>query len=121
MGMFGVIPWRQQSDLTSSSYSLLWCSLNMNGSIGPFTKRHKLVHNGGFLKSEVLYCSQNIVKSVKLRKTLVTRYSLPIHKISGELKTCDNSWMYLPLWTSLLVAMHDDIENTSICVVTRDR
>ena len=24
--------------------------------------------------------------------------------------------MYLPLWTSLLVAMHDDIENTSVCI-----
>ena len=23
--------------------------------------------------------------------------------------------MYLPLWTNLLVAMHDDIENTFIC------
>ena len=31
-------------------------------SIDSFTKRHKLVHNGGFPKSKVLYCSQNTVK-----------------------------------------------------------
>ena len=27
-------------------------------SLDPFTKRHKLVHNGGFTKIEVLYCIQ---------------------------------------------------------------
>ena len=36
-------------------------------SIYSFTKRHKLVHNGGFLKFEVLYCSQNTVKSIKIQ------------------------------------------------------
>ena len=41
-------------------------------------------------------------------------YSLPKHKISGELKSCNSFWMYPPLWTSLLVARHDEIENTSI-------
>ena len=34
--------------------------------IDPFTERHKLVHNGGFSKSEALYCSQNAVKSIKV-------------------------------------------------------
>ena len=41
-------------------------------------------------------------------------YSLPNHQISGELKSSISFWMYPSLWTSLLVAMHDDIENTSI-------
>ena len=59
-------------------------------NIDPFTKRHKLVHNGGFPKSEELYCSQNTVKSNKIHKTLVTRYNLPNHKISGELKSCNS-------------------------------
>ena len=35
--------------------------------IDNFTKCHKLVHNGGFTKIEVLYCSQNNVKSVKIK------------------------------------------------------
>ena len=35
--------------------------------IDPFTKRHELVHNGRFPKSEVLYCSQNTVKSIKIQ------------------------------------------------------
>ena len=39
--------------------------------------RDKLVHSGGLQKFEVLYC-----------KNLVTRYILPNHKISGELKSC---------------------------------
>ena len=30
--------------------------------IGPFTKRHKLVHNGRFPTFEALHYSQNIVK-----------------------------------------------------------
>ena len=34
-------------------------------AIDPFTKRHRLVHNGGFPKLEVLYCGQNTVKSIK--------------------------------------------------------
>ena len=50
----------------------------------------------------------------RFHKTLVTRYSLPNHKISGELKSWDKLWMYWLLWTSLVVAMHDDIENTSV-------
>ena len=77
----------------------------------PFTKRPKLVHNCGFPKFEVLYCT---VKSIRFSKTLVTRYCLPNYKSLGELKSCDIFWMYPPLWTRLLVAMHDDIENTSI-------
>ena len=35
--------------------------------IDPFTKHHKLVQNGVFLKLEVLYCSQNSVKSIKIQ------------------------------------------------------
>ena len=37
------------------------------GAIDPFTKRHKLVHNCGFPKFEVLYCSQNVVKFIKIQ------------------------------------------------------
>ena len=33
--------------------------------IDPFTKRHRLVHNGGFPKFEALYCSLNMVNSVE--------------------------------------------------------
>ena len=36
-------------------------------NIDPFTKRHKLVHNGGFAKAEVLYFSQNTLKSIKIQ------------------------------------------------------
>ena len=54
------------------------------------------------------------MKSIKSSETLVTRYSLPNHKISDELKSWDKFRMYWPLWTSLVVAMHDDIENTSV-------
>ena len=45
---------------------------------------------------------------------MVTRYSLPNHEISSELQICNSFWIYPPLWTSLLVSMHDDIENTSV-------
>ena len=54
-----------------------------------------------------------LLKLIQIQKTLVIRYNLPNHKISGELKCCNSFWMYLPVGTSLLVAMHDDIENTS--------
>ena len=52
--------------------------------------------------------------SLTLNEQSLTRYSRPDHKISGELKSCNSVWMYPPLWTCLLVAMHDDIENRSI-------
>ena len=29
------------------------------------------------------------------------------------MKSWDKFWMYWPLWTSLVVSMHEDIENTS--------
>ena len=51
------------------------------------------------------------------RKTLVTKCSSPDHKISGELKSCNSFWMYPPIWTSLLAAMDDDIENTSMGIM----
>ena len=82
--------------------------------IDPFTKCHKYVHTGGFAKSEVLYCNQNILKLIKIEKTKVTRYSFPNHEISGELKSCKSLLMYPPLWTNRLAATHDDIRNTSI-------
>ena len=50
----------------------------------------------------------------RLSKNLVASCSLPNHKISGELKSCDSTWIYPPLWTSLAVAMHYDIETRSI-------
>ena len=61
------------------------------------------------------YIIFNILRNrSRFSKTLVTRYSLPNHKISGELKSWDKFWMYWPSPTSLDVAMHDDIENTSV-------
>ena len=83
-------------------------------SIDPFTKCHKLVHNGGFPKVEVLRCSQNTARFIMIKLPLTTRYNLPNHKISGELKSYNSFWMYPPLWTSLLVVKHDNNENTSI-------
>ena len=38
--------------------------------IDPFMTHHKLVNNGGFPKFEILYCSQNTVKSIKIEKSL---------------------------------------------------
>ena len=43
-------------------------------SIDLFMKRHKLVNNGGFIKSEVAYCSRNIVKFIKIQYTLDQRF-----------------------------------------------
>ena len=34
--------------------------------IDPFPKRHRLVHNGGFLKFQALYCSQNMTNSTEI-------------------------------------------------------
>ena len=78
----------------------------MANSIDPFAKHHKLVNIGGFPKFADLYYSQN---RLIFSKTLVTTYAHPNHKISDGLESC--FWMCPPLWTSLLVAMHDDIEN----------
>ena len=50
----------------------------------------------------------------RLIETEVSRYSLPNHRVSGELKSFNKFWMYPPLWTNVLVATHGDIENTSI-------
>ena len=46
-----------------------------------------------------------------LVKTLVTRYILPDRNISSQLSGFS---IYPPLWTSQLVAMYDEIKNTSI-------
>ena len=68
-----------------------------------------------FRKSKCCIVAEILEDRSKFSKTLVTRYSLPNYKkISGELESCDRFWRYPPLWTSLLVAMHDDIENTSV-------
>ena len=79
-------------------------------AIDSFRKRHKLVHNGRFQEFGLLLFKYREID----QDTLVTRYSLPYHKISGELKGWDKFWMYWPLWTSLIVAMPDDIENTFV-------
>ena len=55
------------------------------------------------------------VSAVNLASFLGTRYS-PNHKISGELKSCNSFWIYLPLWTTLFVAMYHSTENTSVYV-----
>ena len=41
-------------------------------------------------------------------------YNLPNHKVSDQLKSYNSFWIYPPLWTSRLVAMHDDITNIPI-------
>ena len=66
-------------------------------SIDPFTKRHKLDHNGRFPKFEVLHCSQkNCEIDPRFSKTSVTRSSLLNHKISGESENYNNFRMYPP-------------------------
>ena len=35
-------------------------------AIDPFPKRHRLAHNGGFLKFEALYCSLIMVSSTEI-------------------------------------------------------
>ena len=52
-------------------------------------------------------------------KTLVTRYNLPNYKVSGQLKRHNRFWIYPPLWTSQLLAMFNDIENTSITLAVQ--
>ena len=51
---------------------------------------------------------------LKFRKTLVTRYNLPNHKVSNQFKSYNGFWIYPPLWTSHFVAKHDDIGNRYI-------
>ena len=36
-------------------------------SVDPFTERHRLIHNGGFPKFGVLYCSKNTVKLINIQ------------------------------------------------------
>ena len=86
--------------------------------IDPFTKRHKLIHNGGFPKFEILYCSQYTVKSVKIQQSLSYEVVFQITK-------------FLVNWTAVtvfgcirhygpvcLLLLHDDIENISVVTLT---
>ena len=82
----------------------------MSSLIDLSSKRDRLVHDGGFLKFEVKVW----LVQPKFHKTLVTRYSLPHHKVSNQFKSYNGVLMYPPLWTSRLVALHDDIVNKSI-------
>ena len=50
--------------MTFSFYFIL--SKFLTAAIDPFTKRHRLVHNGGFPKSEALYCSPNMISSTEV-------------------------------------------------------
>ena len=48
-----------------------FCMSRERGQVGqfanrPFLKRHRLVHNGGFPKSEALHCSLNMVNSTEI-------------------------------------------------------
>ena len=52
-------------------------------------------------------------------KTLVIKYNLSNYKVSGQLKNHYAFWIDPPLWTSQLVAMLDDIENTSITLAVQ--
>ena len=81
----------------------------------PFTKRHKLVHNVRFSKFKVLYNVSKILQNrSRFSKTSVTRYSLPDHKISGELKSCNVLDVSAIMGQSACCYADDDIENTSI-------
>ena len=65
------------------------------------------------------YCTvaKILFNQSRFSKTKVTMYSFSNDKISGELIRCNSFWMYPPLWSSPLVAMHNDIENTSVANV----
>ena len=41
-----------------------------SGTIDPFPKRHRLVHNGGFPTFDALYCGQNMVSSTEILQNL---------------------------------------------------
>ena len=84
--------------------------------IDPFTKRHRLVHNGRFPKFEALYWSLSMISSIESLRNLSY---LPNYKVSNQFKSCNGFWIYPPLWTSYLVAMHDDIENRSIDSISK--
>ena len=42
------------------------CAGQADRFIDPFTKRHRLVHNGGFPKFEALYCSPDMISSTEI-------------------------------------------------------
>ena len=58
-----------------------------------------------------------MVLKLKFRKAFVTRYNLPNDKISNQFQKQNDFLIYPPLWTSHLVAMHDDTGNRSISVI----
>ena len=60
----------------------------MTQNIDLSAKRHKLVHDGGVPKPEVLYYRQSTIKSMNLFKTSVTRYNPHNHK---NFKTVEKS------------------------------
>ena len=51
---------------------------------------------------------------MRFLKTLVTRYNFPNHKVSNKFRIYNVFLIHQPLWTSHVVAMHDDIGNMSI-------
>ena len=53
----------------------------------------------------------------KFCSTLVTRYTLPDHKVSNQLKSHSGLPIYPPLLAGKLVAMYDEIRNRSIGIV----
>ena len=44
----------------------IWSKDIMIKGIDSFPKRHRLAHNGGFLKFAALYCSLNMVSSTEI-------------------------------------------------------
>ena len=69
------------------------------------------------------YCI--VAECCKIDKKLLKPYlqgtAFHTTDISGELESCNSFWMYPPLWTSLLVAMNDKIEKTSISLLSNDQ
>ena len=82
---------------------------------GDFVTNVKQINSQSDLISMLSFAAHLIWQSdpLKFRKTLVTRYNLPNHKVSNQFKSYNSFGIYLPLWTSYVVAVHDDIGNWS--------
>ena len=86
----------------------------MKWPVVPFPKRQRLVNNGGFLKFEALYCSLNMVSSTEILQKLSCKVQTSKSQVLNQFKSYSGFGIYLLLWTSDLVARHDDIGNSCI-------
>ena len=65
-GVHGKFPLSLNEVLNHLHLLLLDRGLVVFYAMGPFMKRHRLVHNGGFSKSEAPYCSPNMISSTAI-------------------------------------------------------